>query len=352
MIKITTKIKLSQVYPIPPSKNEVDNALNNKANSSEINTLLSNKADISDLDDYIYVNNRSTDGFNNMTVDGCIWYRNKNLTHGVTPSAAVYSGLYLNLANNGTDYTKCLGLIENACNTSNVSRTYIRAYGNQASGRGTCEIGCNVDASGNAYTNAPTPETSDNSAKIATTAYVKANLGTVANKNVFSLGGVNNLNWGTNNDYIPDKTVLAYWNGRYNSTSSNLQYCSKGAFGDMAIKNTSDLGTWTSVTISAVTTYCSSAAGNYMSVYQNPIIKLCCVGFNISLAATTIPGNTAIINGFPKPLHNFGCACMDSNGVGVRMYISTTGSLMLDGAKTLSSSTWVNGSVTYPYSSL
>lgn len=34
--------------------------------------------------------------------------------------------------------------------------------------------------------------------------------------------------------------TLAYWNGRYNDSSSNLEYCSKGAFGSMAIKNASD----------------------------------------------------------------------------------------------------------------
>ena len=208
------------------------------------------------------------------------------------------------------------------------------------------------DASGNKYTAAPTPATSDNSTQIATTAYVKSNLGTVANKNVFSLGSVNNLDWGTNNDYIPDKTVLAYWNGRYNATSSNLQYCSKGAFGDMAIKNTSDLCTWNTVNVTAVTTYCLSVGGNYMACYQNPYLKLCTVGFNIQLAAVAIPSNTAIVTGFPKAVHDTGLVCMDSDGVGTRMYISATGTLCLDGAKTLSASTWVNGSVTYPYSSL
>lgn len=51
----------------------------------------------------------------------------------------------------------------------------------------------------------------------------------------------NNLGWtsagGTN---IPTLNTLACWNGRYNASSSNLEYCSKGAFGSMATASTND----------------------------------------------------------------------------------------------------------------
>ena len=66
---------------------------------------------------------------------------------------------------------------------------------------------------------------------------------TDANKNLISRDIYNktaagDLGWtavGTD-IHLVTKNALAYWNGRYNSTTSNLTYCNKGAFGDMAIK--------------------------------------------------------------------------------------------------------------------
>lgn len=113
----------------------------------------------------------------------------------------------------------------------------------------------------------------------------------------------------------------------------------------------SAMSTWNAVTLTPVNTYCTSVTGNFAACYQNPYLKLCTVGFNLCLAATTIPSNTAIVTGFPKALHHFGCALCNGT-INIRAYISTTGALMLDGAQTLSSTVWVDGSVTYPYSSL
>lgn len=45
------------------------------------------------------------------------------------------------------------------------------------------------------------------------------------------------LDWGTNNEYLVAKSALAYWNGAYSGTASNLAYCNKGAFGTMATKS-------------------------------------------------------------------------------------------------------------------
>lgn len=41
----------------------------------------------------------------------------------------------------------------------------------------------------------------------------------------------------TDSKRIPTMAFMAYWNGRYNSRSSNLLYCNKGAFGDLATIN-------------------------------------------------------------------------------------------------------------------
>ena len=61
-------------------------------------------------------------------------------------------------------------------------------------------------------------------------------IGTRAIKNITSKG---NLGWtNANTDiYIPTINTIAYWDGRYNSSTSNLAYCNKGAFGTLATKN-------------------------------------------------------------------------------------------------------------------
>ena len=279
----------------------------------------------------IKINKDSSSAPNNggLTITGgkqtfAIQIQTNGVTKGTAPSAVVHNGIEF-YGNTMTKYQNRLGVIEQSVSTANVSSIGMYAFGCAAAETTTnCSISCNVDASGNAYTAAPTPATTDSSTKIATTAYVKAQgYATLASPALTGTPTAPTAAVATNNTQIATTAFVK-----------------------------SALSTWNAVTVTAVTSYCASAGGNYMSVYQNPYLKLCCVGFNIQLAATTIPGSTAIINGFPKALHNFGCVCMDSSGVGIRMYISTTGSLMLDGAKTLSSSTWVNGSVTYPYSSL
>lgn len=55
-----------------------------------------------------------------------------------------------------------------------------------------------------------------------------------------SLSAVGSSGWtnaSTDGNIIPDMSFIAYWNGAYAGTSSNLAYCYKGAFGSFAIKN-------------------------------------------------------------------------------------------------------------------
>lgn len=55
-----------------------------------------------------------------------------------------------------------------------------------------------------------------------------------------SLSAVGSSGWtnaSTDGNIIPDMSFIAYWNGAYSGTSSNLAYCNKGAFGSFAIKN-------------------------------------------------------------------------------------------------------------------
>lgn len=75
-------------------------------------------------------------------------------------------------------------------------------------------------------------------AKDGTTSYSIANpeaLRTALGK--YTRSSVGALDWGTNNDYLIAKSALAYWNGAYSGTTSNLAYCNKGAFGTLATKS-------------------------------------------------------------------------------------------------------------------
>lgn len=47
--------------------------------------------------------------------------------------------------------------------------------------------------------------------------------------------------------------TLAYWNGAYTGTSSNLTYCSKGAFGSIVTKNTSNFAAISASTVGSTT---------------------------------------------------------------------------------------------------
>ena len=106
-----------------------------------------------------------------------ICIQNTNVTKGTAPASTVYSGVDFYGNTNISSYTHRLGVLEQSVNSSNLSSMSMIANGlSSATDTTTCTISCFVDSSGNAYTAAPTPATSDNSTKIATTAYVKDNL--------------------------------------------------------------------------------------------------------------------------------------------------------------------------------
>ena len=56
-------------------------------------------------------------------------------------------------------------------------------------------------------------------------------------KSLFAVGASGWTNASIDGNIIPDMSFIAYWNGAYRGTSSNLAYCNKGAFGSFAIKN-------------------------------------------------------------------------------------------------------------------
>lgn len=75
-------------------------------------------------------------------------------------------------------------------------------------------------------------------------AYSSTALGNAAGKNVRTLNSVSHSSWSsasTDDQYVPTMSFIAYWNGAYNSSgNSNLQYCSRGKFGALAVKDTAD----------------------------------------------------------------------------------------------------------------
>lgn len=78
----------------------------------------------------------------------------------------------------------------------------------------------------------------------------------VTTRTIKNMTAKGNLGWtaAATDIYIPTVNTLAYWNGRYNDSNSNLEYCVKGAFGNAATYGVKDatangaLGTGTSLT--------------------------------------------------------------------------------------------------------
>ena len=365
MILITTKLKLKQISPVPPAKDDVID--------------LSSAQDI-DGDKIFHhtVKINADSGYNTgLALINISQERNQRMISG-------YAG----------DMETIIGSVYwNKNFDTNNDRVGLRAYKHNSTGYADIYVSTNPD--GTPITYAPTPATTDNSTQIATTAFVRNYLGnTLQNTgHKFSNLTIGVAPSGANERFLPtiyDKNNVVM--GRmsfiygtdkssrttiqaFNTTSTSGGYLAEIAIGCNAsgsvftkaptpattdnsnqISTTafvkSAMSTWNAVTVTSVTTYCASGLGGYMSVYQNPYLKLCCVSLNIQLLATTIPGSTAIINGFPKALKNSGLNCIDSSSNGIRMFINTNGELCLDGSKTFSAATWVNGSVTYPYSSL
>lgn len=92
-----------------------------------------------------------------------------NLTAG-TPPASSAEAIGLHIVDNAS---ASLGLLSYIYQSSGGGYLYLRAY-NPANTTQYTNLKIGYDSGGNVYTEAPTPATSDNSTKIATTAFVKA----------------------------------------------------------------------------------------------------------------------------------------------------------------------------------
>jgi len=81
---------------------------------------------------------------------------------------------------------------------------------------------------------------------------------------IYTKSATGHLDWSTHSDKLITNATLAYWNGRYNSSSSNLAYCNKGAFNTLATKSSVSISTEdrTCTTASAV----SVSGGGHASI--------------------------------------------------------------------------------------
>lgn len=76
--------------------------------------------------------------------------------------------------------------------------------------------------------------------------YLPSSGGTMTNvvyKTAKTATAVSNTGWtnnATDDNIVPTMSFMTYWNGRYNSSSSNLQYCNRGAFGTIVTAGVGD----------------------------------------------------------------------------------------------------------------
>lgn len=68
-------------------------------------------------------------------------------------------------------------------------------------------------------------------------------LGDASSKMVRTLSAQGNSGWAnqtTDDKYVPTMSFMAYWDGAYGGTASNLRYCDRGRFGTIVTKNSGD----------------------------------------------------------------------------------------------------------------
>lgn len=99
-----------------------------------------------------------------------------------------------------------------------------------------------VGTDGHLYSNGKQVINLSDTQALANKTYNGYSLAAACARNVYSLTAAGDCGWGTaaNRTSLIDISGLAYWNGAYSGTSSNLTYCSRGAFGTIVTKNATD----------------------------------------------------------------------------------------------------------------
>lgn len=185
-------------------------------NSVQIDTVGARNTKLADYVDTS--TNQNIGGYktftNNMYVNGAnktVIIKNSNMRRNTAPSADV-NQTYI-CGKDSAD--KNTWAIYHTWSTEKAALTRLICYKGTSTDSTWAGIGVGYDSSGNSYTVAPTPATSDNSTKIATTAYVKAQ-GYTDNSSNETIGGTKTF---TNPPVFNMRCYTAY-----NGVSNTNQY--------------------------------------------------------------------------------------------------------------------------------
>ena len=86
-----------------------------------------------------------------------------------------------------------------------------------------------IGTDGHLYSNGKQVINLSDSQALTNKTYNGYTLAAACARGVFTLSAKGHLSYGTNNNYLPDKSAIVYWNGAYNANdASNLEYCAKG----------------------------------------------------------------------------------------------------------------------------
>ena len=246
MILITTKLKLNQVYPIPASASNSELTGSPTAPTPPTSDNSTKIATTEYVRNYNYANYlpltggtvdgyiRSTDNIVIRNLDSpspCFIKNNVDLERGNVSTSINSTSIgiirYTDVNN------KIVGQLYANYNVSNANNYYneinLASYNPNSTDATYARIGVGYNQNG-AYTVAPTPAASDNSTKIATTAYVKSNLssylplagGTETGTIVFNLASpYYAIRNSTNNNYL---TFLGGSSGDASAGSKLLLY--------------------------------------------------------------------------------------------------------------------------------
>ena len=103
----------------------------------------------------------------------------------------------------------------------------------------------------------------------------------------------------TDSQYVPDMAFMAYWNGAYSNTNSNLAYCNKGAFGTAATK---DIGYFATAGHNHDSTYLKLSGGTMTGALNFNNATWNAVGDDVAIGDHNKSGSLGIkgLNDTPK----------------------------------------------------
>lgn len=131
-----------------------------------------------------------------------------------------------------------------------------------------------VNTDGHLYSNSKQVVNLSDSQALTNKTYNGYTLAAACAKAITNNTSVGSLGWsssiGATN--VPTMNTIAYWNGAYSGTSSNLAYCTKGAFGSIVTKNTGDYLSSSGGTLTGPLTISHQASATMSSDTNNPRI--------------------------------------------------------------------------------